>query len=201
MRHVMKCRKYEKWISDALDRALSERKTKILEDHLAGCPNCRVYKERLSMIQHEALRLEVTEVPPSYWQEFSQSLGKKLRALEPRKEAPNQFRLSWKWAWLGAPVLLIWVLSFIFLRDRVQPLEDNIFSYEACLDRLYQAIGDDLGLEENFNRVILGSLSEGLDFATIEESPVLSDEALFWEDVSDEELEFIEQEIKKETKS
>jgi hypothetical protein len=201
MRCGMKCRKYEKSISDALDGALSPGKKKTLEDHLAGCPDCQVYKERLSMIQDEASRLEVTEVPPSYWQEFSQTLGKRLRAWETQREAEKPFRLSWKWAWLGVPVLLGSVLSFILLRDRVPPLEDDIFSYEACLDRLHQTIGDDAGFEESFNRVILGSLSEDLDFATIEESVVLSENHFFWENLNDEELQFIEQEIKKDMKS
>jgi hypothetical protein len=197
----MKCRKYEKEISDALDGALSPGKKKKLEDHLAHCLNCRAYQERLSFVQEEALRLEVTEVSPSYWQEFSLDLEKRLRTLEPRREAAKPFRLSWKWAWLGVPVLLGSVLSFILLRDRVPPLEDDIFSYEACLDRLHQTIGNDAGFEESFNRVILGSLGEDLDFATIEESVVLAENPFFWENLNDEELQFIEQEIKKDMKS
>lgn len=197
----MTCQKYEKWISDALDGVLSRKKKKILEDHLTRCSDCRAYEERLSWIQGEAWRMEKAKPSPFYWQEFSASLEGKLKALEPESETPRPFRLSWKWAWMGAPVLLALTLSLVFFpRQRPAP-ENDIFSYEACLIRLHQEIGDDAKLEEHFNRIILGSLREGLDSAVLEEHSLISEDPFFWESLSEEELKFIEQEIKKEMKS
>jgi predicted anti-sigma-YlaC factor YlaD len=198
----MKCPKYEQWISDALDRSLSEKRRKILEDHLAQCPDCRAYNDRLSRIQAEALRPEkIKPASPQYWEEFSASLEKKLQALEPERETTRLSRLGWKWAWAGAPLLLALALGLVFLRNQGRPLEDDVFSFEACLNLLGQEIGDDAKLEENFTRLILGCLKEALGSAVLEERWVVSDDPFFWESLSDDELEFLEQEITKEMKS
>jgi predicted anti-sigma-YlaC factor YlaD len=197
----MICQKYEKWISDALDGALSERKKRNLNSHLTDCSDCHAYQESLSRIQAEALRLDKAKVSPSYWENFSASLKKRLQALEPEREAPRALRLSWKWAWAGAPVFLALGISLVFLLNRGQAPENDIFSYEACLSRLHLEIGDDAKLEDNFNHVILGSLRGGLDSAALEERYLFSEDPFFWESLNEEELEFIEQEIKKEMKS
>ncbi len=197
----MKCRKYEQWISDALDRSLSEKRKKILEDHLAQCPDCRAYNDRLSRIQAEAVRPEKINLSPHYWEEFSASLEKKLRALEPERATTMLSRLGWKWAWAGAPLLLALALGLVFLRNQGRPLEDDVFSFEACLNRLGQEIGDDVKLEENFNRLILGFLGEAWGSAVLEERWVVFNDPFFWESLSDEELQLLEQEITKEIKS
>jgi hypothetical protein len=196
----MNCKKYEKWISDSLDGALSLQKKKILEDHLAQCPECRAYQERLGRIQAEAVRLKITKPSPQYWNEFSTSLERKLVTSEPAKDAPRWFRLRWKWAWAGLPVLLALALSFVFFRSRVQAPTHDLFWFEACLNRLYLEIGDDAALEDNFNRVILGSLREGLYSEALEERVLLPEDPFLWENLSDEELQFVEQEIKREMK-
>lgn len=197
----MTCRKYEKWISDAFDGALPEKKKRILGGHLTLCSNCRAYEERLGRIQGEASRLEKTKPSPLYWGEFSASLERKLKALVLERKTPRRLRLGWRWAWVGAPVLAALVLSLVFFPRQKPGQENDIFSYEACLNRLHQEIGDDAKLEDDFNRVILGSLTEGLDSAGLEEHSFLPEDPFFWESLSEEEMEFIEQEIKKEIKS
>jgi len=197
----MKRHKYEKWISDALDGGLSLKKKKILEGHLAQCPDCRTYRACLHRIQEEALRVGGIKVSPSYGEQFSARLEKKLRSLEPARETSRPFRPSWKWAWAGAPVFLALGISLVFLLNRGQAPENDIFSYEVCLDRLHQEIGNDAKLEADFNRIILGSLGEGMDSGALGEHSLLSEDPFFWENLSDEELQFMEQEIKKEMKS
>jgi hypothetical protein len=196
----MNCKKYEQWISNGLDGALSLQKKKSLEAHLAQCPECRAYHRHLGRIQAEALRLKITEPSPQYWEEFSTILERKLKTSQPAKDAPRPFRLGWKWAWAGLPVLLALALSLVFFRNRIQAPEHDVFWFEACLNRLYLEIGDDATLEDNFNRVILGSLGEGLYSEALEERVLLPHDPWLWESLSDEELQLVEQEIKREMK-
>ncbi len=197
----MKCPKYERWISDALDGSVSEKRRKILEGHLAQCPDCRAYHDRLSRIQVEASRPEEIKLSSHYWEGFSARLDQKLRSLKPEAEQGILRRLGWRWAWSGAAVLLAAALGLIFLRNQGRPLENDVFSFEACLDRLGQEIGEDVKLEDKFTSLIISSLGEEFDFAGLEERWAIFAGPFIWESLSDEELEFVEQETTKEIKS
>jgi hypothetical protein len=197
----MRCRNYEKWISDALDGALGERQKALLDLHLGKCPSCRAYHSRLSGIQREAVRLRKPAVAPLYWEELSSTVRSKLEAAELRRRQSNPVRLAWRWAW-GAAALIGAVVLGLLLRPVPGPaIDHDVFTFEACLSRLDQEIGDDAELAGNFNLVLLSSLRKDFSSARLEENPVFSEDSLFWESLSEEEWQILEQELKKELKS
>jgi anti-sigma factor RsiW len=196
----MKCKRFEKWISDGFDLALAPEKQEMLKAHLARCPDCRAYRERLGRLQTEAGRLKTPEPADQYWEAFSRDLEKKLRASPPARKIPADFRPGWKWARAGVPVFVAALSLFLILKPRPAP-ENEVFFFEACLNRLSFEIGNDAGLADSFERILLGSMREGLYAAALEEHSLLARDSLFLDNLSDDELRFIEQEIKKEMKS
>lgn len=197
----MRCHDYEKWVSDSLDGVLGEDQRALLDRHLTECPSCRAYGKRLSRIQQEAARLRKAAVAPSYWEGLSSAVRRRLEASEQGRRHPRPVWLNWRWAW-GAAVLFSAVVFGLLLRPRPAPaFEPGVFTFEACLGRLDQEIGDDAELAWNFNLVLLSSLRKDLSSAMLEENPVFSEDSLFWESLSEEEWQILEQELKKELKS
>lgn len=198
----MGCKKYEKWVSDLLDGELSIKRSQRLDSHLARCPACRAYRQRLRLLQQEALRLDNPDFPPGYWEEFSGKLGLRLQAGLP--EGPG-LRLgwgSWKWAWAGAAVLIALALGLVLILGRgPEVAESYVFSFEKCLDRVYGEIGDDSQLADLFNLALVHSLREEVETDSLAARPLFVEDPFFLEGLSDEELEFLSREIEKEIKS
>ncbi|MDH7512403.1 MAG: hypothetical protein QHH14_05585 [Clostridiales bacterium] len=198
----MRCRKYEKWISDSLDKEFNTKRSRKLASHLAKCGACRAYKERLRLLQQEALRLEIPDFAPRYWEEFSRRLRPRLQAVQP---GASGVRLGWRnrrWAWAGAAVLIAAAFSLVLiLRRGPEAEENNIFSFERCLDRVYGEIGDDSQLADLFNVALVRALREeaGADDSVTRTLSV--EDPLFLEGLSEEEMEFLNREIEKEIKS
>ncbi len=194
---MMKCTKYEKWISDALDGVLLGKKTRRLESHLARCSSCRNQRESLLRLQHLTLRLAGTQVSPGYWEDFSARIERRLRS---RTEGPNRrmsYRRAWQWAWTAAAAVVFSVLGFMLVTNRRPALQHEIFSYEECLSRLSQQIGDDSDLASNFNLVLWESIGESLGDSDLEERPRFSEDPFFWEGLGEKEWEAIAREIQK----
>jgi hypothetical protein len=196
----MNCRTFERWISDELDGTLPRERREMLKAHVDWCQDCRAYRDRLGRLQTEAARLETPGPGDEYWETFSMDLEKKLVALSPAKKSLAAFRPRWRWAWAGVPALAAALSLFLLLRPRPAP-ENEVFFFEACLNRLSFEIGSDSGLADGFETILLGSVRQGLYAATLEEHSLLARDSLFLENLSDDELRFIEQEIKKEMES
>lgn len=197
----MRCRKVEKWISDALDGELGERRRKPLQAHLGKCAACRSYGTRLEKIHQQARGVGVIEVWPQYWEDFSDRLGKKIKAGGRQKPAPASAGLRWKWAWAGAVSLLVIVFGLVLISGRGPSPEGPIFSSEAFFNRFDLEIGADPRLEELFAVAIAESLPGEPSPGAEEAGFFFSDDPFFWESLSDEELSLIEKEIAKEIKS
>jgi hypothetical protein len=197
----MRCHDYEKWISDSLDGVLGEDKKALLDLHLMECPSCRAYGKRLSRIQQEARRLRKALVAPPYWEELSSVVRGRLEVSEQGRSRGRPVRWNWRWAW-GAAVLFFAVVFGLLVRPRPAPaFGPDAFTFEACLGRLDQEIGDDVELAGNFNFILLSALRKDLSSAMLEENPVFSEDAFFWESLSEEEWQVLEEEIKKELES
>ncbi len=198
----MGCKKYEKWLSDSLEGELSVKRSRQLDSHLAQCPACRAYQERLRLLQQEALRLEKLGFPSGYWEEFSSKLARRLRAGQPEGSG---LRLGWgssKWAWAGTAVLIALALSLVLILQRgPEAAESYIFSFEKCLDRVYGEIGDDSQLAHLFNLTLVRSLREEVETDSLLMRPLFVEDPFFLEGLSEEELEFLSREIEKEIKS
>jgi len=198
----MGCKKYEKWISDSLDGELNVKRSRQLDSHLTQCSACRAYRERLHLLQQEAMRLENPDIPSGYWEEFSGKLAPRLRTRRPEGPGLRPGWEGWRWAWVGAAVLIASALSLVLiLRRAPEAMESDVFSLERCLDRVYGEIGDDSQLADLFNLAVTNSLGEVAEADSPAARPMFVEDPFFLESLSEEELEFLNQEIEKEIKS
>ena len=76
-----------------------------------------------------------------------------------------------------------------------------VFSLENSLASIYMEIGDDSELEELFNSILVESIDEYLEDSEWMERPDYLENLLLWEDFTEEEIEFLESEIKKDITS
>ena len=197
----MNCTKIEKWLSDRIDGELSERKIRALEAHLEKCASCRSYAASLEKIHEEAVRLEEGEASPSFWEDFDQRLKANLESSQKKREK-RPFALSWNWVWSGAAILIAVAVSlYLLLFQSPQPQEIYVFSLENSFARIYQEIGDDSELEALFNSILVESIDEYLEDSEWKERPDFLENLLLWEDLTEEEIEFLESEIKKDITS
>ena len=197
----MRHKKIEKLLSDSIDGELPEKKKKRLEPHLRKCSSCGSFAENINRIHEEAKSLERQEVSPVYWEEFTSKIKTEI-------SSPQQDRMSVaplfsrrKWAWAGAAWLFVIVAGlFFYLSLNKTPQEEYIFSFEDSVGKIYQEIGSDLELEELFDSVILASIGETLEDSGWGEGPDFYENLILWENLTEEEMKFLESEIKKDTK-
>jgi hypothetical protein len=196
----MRCEKVKKWISDKLDGELSEERKKLLEAHFHRCEGCRLYAENLEKIHKNARSLEVPNIFPDYWKDFDFRLKIKISSCEQDESRRVPFFLGWKWILASAALIFVFFLSFFYLARIKTPQEVYILSFEDTFEQIYNEISSDPELEELFNSVILASLGENVDdFSRIIRSEFY-ETSLFWEGVTEEEMDFLEIEIKKDNK-
>jgi len=193
----MSCNKFQKWLSDVLDREITEKRQQLLQEHLVKCADCRAYKASIERIQLESKSLEKPKLSPEYWQMFNSRLKTKLLSIEPEECKSKPFLLRWKWTWTAAGSILIAAvgLYFLFFQPKATP-ETYAFSYEDALSQIYQEIGNNSELENSFNQLILVSIQEALQ-GNLPQN--FSDDPYFWESLTEEDLKFLESEIKKES--
>lgn len=198
----MKCKKIEKWLSDGLDGELSKKKDILLRGHLEECSECRLYLQNLERIQEETGKLETPDLSPAYWKEFTSRLEEKLLDIPPEKR-PVPLLSSWrKWAWVGASLFVGIAASVIFFMFRGGEAPDvYTFTFEDSVSRLYQQIGDNQDLEQYFNVLLLNSIEEDCGTSGLEHRPNFYNDPLLWENITEEEMNYLASEIKKEIKS
>ena len=109
--------------------------------------------------------------------------------------------MSLKWAWLAVPLAIAVVLGIVLFHKGEKVARDDIFSFEACLDRVFQEIGDDDAAAADFNRLLSGSVLGGGEDVFFEDDVELWNEPFFWRSLTDEDLQLIEEEIRKSFRS
>lgn len=82
------CDKFLELMSFRLESALSKEQARELEDHLAGCPECRAVGAQLSALQEAFHELEEAEVPEG----FAQGVMERIQALESERKGIPWFR-------------------------------------------------------------------------------------------------------------
>lgn len=198
----MKCKKIEKWLSDRIDGELSKEKEKVLEDHLERCASCRSYAASIAKIQDKALSIKDSETSAAFWEGFTSKLKANLKSLQQERKERRLLGLGWNWVWSGAALLAMVVVGvYLLFFQSPQPQEMYVFSLENSLARIYQEIGDDDELEKLFNSVIMESIGEYLEDSEWRERPDFLENLLLWEDLTEEEMKFLESEIKKNVKT
>jgi len=198
----MKCKKIKKWLSDNIDGELSERKRKKVEEHIQKCLLCRSYRSNLEKIHRVAKNLDYGKVTPDYWENFVSKIKGRISTLEQKERKSGTFALGWRWAWIGAGLSLVVLLGlFLFQFKAKTDQEIYVFSFEDSFEQIYQEIGDNSELEGIFNLMIVESIGESLEEPRSKIGPDIYDLSSFLEEFTDEELIFLDSEIKKEIKS
>lgn len=198
----MKCEHIEKWLSDRLDKTLSEERIKALDAHLEKCVSCRAYAESIEKIDKEAERLAKPDVSPVFWERFADRLKANLESIQQQKKERKPRALKWSWAWSGAALLVVVAVSLTLLfSPKKLPQEIYVFSLENSLARISQELGEDSELEEMFNSILVESIDESLEDSGWRERPDFLENFLIWEDLTEEEMKFIESEVRKDIQS
>lgn len=199
----MKCKSVEKWISDSLDKDISERKKSLIEKHLTRCPDCRAFRENILVLEKEIRTIDIVEVSQDYKKQFSSRLKSRILSLEEKDKKIALPFFKQRWILASSAFVLAAILVSVFLLilpERGQEMEFYAFSFGDAVEEIYIEIGDDLELERAFNSQILASINDLLSPSAWTEQQRTNDDLFLWEDLTDEELEFLESAIKKETK-
>ena len=200
----MKCEKIRKWLSDKIDGELPEGKEKKVEEHLHKCSECRAYWNTIERIHQLAIGLPQEEASPEYWEELPAKVKHKLSSLKSSvlKRKTRFFIWKWNWAWITVGVILVIFTGFFLFTFRTQPVqEEYVFSFEETLEKVYQEIGENKEFENIFNLVILASIGEALGEPEEEIIPENNDLYSFLEEITKEELNVLDSEMKKEINS
>jgi anti-sigma factor RsiW len=196
----MSCPKYERWISDRLDGALSGKREKALEAHLQTCESCRAFGRAAQRVQKEVKAFPDEPVPEAYWEESLNRLSARLASQELRPAKKVLPGWGWKWAWLAAPLLLAAVGALLIFRQPVRQTVDDYLNAEERMGAIYSELSESPDLEQAFNQALESSIQEGLSTGSdVRESHL--ENPLLYRVVSDEEMGFLLQELKKELTS
>lgn len=208
----MSCGTWKKRISDAQDGALSGKQAVRLERHLRQCVSCRTYRDDLARLGKGAKDLADPGLAPGEWEDFGRRLDSRLAASVPPREAGGgrddeqgdvrvRARLPVFWTWaragVGFLILAFVVTYFAVLRPR-RGQEPVFLSFEDSVAQVIGEIGPDPELESSFNRQIVVSISEAAGDESETSAVRFDDNPMFWEGMSEEDLRFIESELRKE---
>jgi hypothetical protein len=195
----MRCETIKKWLSDDLDGALSPKRKARLEAHLRACRDCQGYRADLARIQAETP--PAADRSPEYWAAFERRLESGLAIVEPvRGPARAPLFAGRRWAWAAAGFLVMAAVGIYFAVNRPGgALETAWVPYEDSLARLLMEAEANPEVENLVNRELLASIADAVpdveeDYAV----PVASD-PLFWEGLSEAELEYIAVELERDT--
>jgi hypothetical protein len=169
--------------------------------HLSACPACRAYRRELDRLQVEYRFIETEPTAADYFEKFSAAVETRLRRENMTAGRRGPIPLRWRWAWVPVPLALALVLGIVLFRSRGEDVREGIFSYEACVERVFQEIGGDDEVAADFSRFLSGSLLDGGEAIALEDDVDLWNEPFFWRSLNDEDLRLIEEEIKKEIRS
>lgn len=167
----MKCKDYQKLISDRLDGCLSPVYRERLEAHLKACPVCRQYEKDLKAIDREIRNLPGIE--PENLAGLESGLRERLIRVEAESGIQRRrgrfIKLAPAWA---AGLLLLFVTAyFVFFRPAAgeQNLDlATLMSFEDSYLTLSQTLNNDEGWKEKYNEEILNSIFEEVEDLNVE---------------------------------
>jgi len=196
----MRHKKIQKWLSDQCDGELSERKERILEAHLERCAPCRSYAAILERVARETSKIKLPEVSPSYWQDFSFRLKKRISSIQKGRGRSEGLFLRWKWALAAAASIFVLAFGlFLYLAQNKIVQETYDFSFEDSFSQIREEIGNDSELEDVFNSILFASIWENLETDRMNIDLDFYGNNFFWENFS-EEISAPGAVIEKETK-
>ena len=195
----MRCETARKRLSDELDGALAPDKKARLETHLRACPACRGYRADLVLLQGEAG--PAAERSPEYWAGFERRLSSKLDSVEPwRRPAGTSVSPRRKLAWAATGTLALAAVGiyFMLIGPGRGTMETAWLAYEDPLAPILQEAEADPEFGDLVNGEILVSIGDLVPGPEAGAFMRLADDPLFWEGLSDAELEMIAADLNKE---
>lgn len=196
----MRCAAARRRISDGLDGALAFRRCGRLEAHLRSCPACRRYRDDLKRLQAGTRKPE--DPPASYWTDFERRLEARLDREGESRPRPVRLPLfGRRLAWAGAAgLLLVGAALWFALARRGPALTEAWVDYDDVLDPVVLAAEANPDLAAKIDLEIQASIAEAAAPSSGEEAVVLpAADPLFWEGLSDAELEAVVKELEKDT--
>ena len=112
----MKCCQAQEWMSERLDGVLEPARSQLLDQHLAGCPECA--QEWIALAASWKLLGSLPELEPSPL--FRARVWEKIRLAPPPQRSPWPALRSW-WAGLAVAAALALVVGLGYHRPEIQP--------------------------------------------------------------------------------
>jgi hypothetical protein len=190
----------KKWLSDDLDGVLAPERRLRLEAHLRECRGCRGYRVDLTRLQ-AGTPPRPADRSPEYWASFERRLESELDDVEPvRGPARAPIFAGRKLAWAAAGFLVMAAVGIYFAVRRPGGAPETAWvPYEDSIARILQEAEADPEVENLVNRELLASLSDAAPDADEDYAVPVASDPLFWEGLSEEELEYIAVELERET--
>jgi hypothetical protein len=200
----MKCQQIEQWLSDSVEGAISKKEKAIIEAHIETCPACRTFRDQIEQINEEARNLDAPELSSAQSREFSSRLRSALVEIEEEKNKGVLHVFRNKWVFVPASVIIIslFILIFVFYeKGDFQDEEIYVYSFGNAVEEIYRDMGSNFVLQEAFHSLVSASINEMLITADWNETLNLEDVLFLWEEFSEEELGYLEPEIKNDRNS
>jgi len=195
----MRCAPARKRLSDALDGALRPGRKPGVEAHVKACESCRSYRDGLARIQAGAALPDAH--PPEFWAAFERGLERKLAAAEAGRATvvpALAVRRRLAWAAAAAMVLAGAGIWYALLRPQM-PVTEAWVPYEDVLDPFVEAAEADPELAASVDREVRAAIDEMTPARDADAVVLSAADPLFWEALSDDELEDIIAELEDET--
>jgi predicted anti-sigma-YlaC factor YlaD len=195
----MRCEKIRRWISDDMDGALGPGRKQRLEEHFAGCPACRAYRQALESIQAGSREILSVQRPAGDREKALARLTGTILAEEAggrRRQAPASVpRTRWVWAGAATASLAAAILVFVIAGRGPAPAEEFPLGFESSLAAIAQDLASDPGLADEFEAAIAASIREHEPEIHRDLVPLLDRQALFLESLTDEEVRLLNEEL------
>jgi hypothetical protein len=202
----MACHKIRRWISDNLDGRLGRRRQAKIAGHISRCASCRDYRSRLERIQNGARALSSPQVSSEYWESAISRLKLRIGTPEARNRNPVPGRVpifgaARRWAWAGAvSILALSAGLYLILSTSRLPVETYPLTLEETINRLYERIGDNPALEDDFALLLQASIKDQAGDEDGDVKRLLYGNSSFIESLSDEEVQLLDSHLNKELK-
>jgi hypothetical protein len=200
----MKCKKIQRWLSDSLDGEMPKGIKTEVDAHLGSCSSCRAFLDQISRIDVEARGLDSLDMSPTPTGEFTARLKSAISDLEEKSQGGILHVFRRKWIFVPASVFLVslFILIFVFYeRGDFREEDVYVFSLGKVMEEIYREMGSDLVLQDAFHSLLAASIDEMLLSADTDEGLYWGDDLSLWEEFSDEDMDILAPEIKKNNDS
>lgn len=146
------------------------------------------------------------QVSSEYWESAIFRLKLRIETPEARNRNPVPVRVpifgaARRWAWAGAvSILALSAGLYLNLSTSRLPIETYPLTLEETINRLYERIGDNPALEDDFALLLQASIKDQAGDEDGDVKRLLYGNSSFIESLSDEEIQLLDSHLNKELK-